>query len=440
MKITEKRKLIRKIFRDLNKFEYVFSRDKNILENKIISNKPDDIDILIKRKDLKPILKVLYKHGYVGFHRITDNSRDVLLYNYKNITLPSINFHIDRLVKLPFIDYKYAKKSKLDSYVKVFDDTTKLIVLVTKDLFLTGILGGKKYSSSKKKEINKLLKKKDCEEGLDLFLTEHLGKSSSSKIITYLKNKKFNKIEKMRLNFKFKLLFNKPHSIKYFISNLWHFSIDALKKQPIFISFIGVDGSGKSTMINMLNKLLNRMNRKTKIIYMGRWAGHIIPIGFLSKRKSLSKMSLSMGELDSKKQKKLTHIINLILRELFFFLEYTLRFFFKLIPAKLSRKDIITDRYIYDVLIMKEKTFLMDFLYFIYPKPQKTFALYQDPKIIYRRKKELNPIELRRQQNILFSIKIKNRVKILSDKIPKSYERIVKNILLERNKKWYPFL
>ena len=202
-----------------------------------------------------------------------------------------------------------------------------------------------------------------------------------------------------------------------------------MDRRNTLIAIVGVDGSGKTTACNNIIEILGNTRQNYKFIYMGRWGGHVLPVSAIEK-----KIRNKGNILEFTKGKQ----IKRILRDLFYAFEYTLRLF-KLIWARKKNGFTITDRYCYDLLFVNNPTgFIKFFVKYVYPKPNLTFVLYNNPKIIFKRKGELTIEKLTQQQNILLNLKKIHKVK--TENIEKTTLSILKKILIKRNRSIYSFL
>jgi len=182
----------------------------------------------------------------------------------------------------------------------------------------------------------------------------------------------------------------------------------------LVISFMGTDGSGKSTLIKKLTKRLKKNYRKIKYL-------HLRPYLFLTDSSVVNTnphdQKLPLSQVES-----LIKILTCLWIYYFFFLK------------NLYKKNqlIIFDRYAHDLLIDKiryrfnlPKKFTQ-FILNLFPKPNLWIVLKAPIKLIEKRKKELSINELKRQMNeyINFSKKQKNTLLVDTEK------KIEKNILL----------
>jgi len=160
------------------------------------------------------------------------------------------------------------------------------------------------------------------------------------------------------------------------------------------IVFLGVDGSGKSTLIDTLSKSNQKKYKKI----------HFMPDYFRKKNKP---------SINPHKQSKRSEIFS-YLKIIYWLINF---YFFRLINFN-SKKIFIFDRYIYDVIIdplryritlsKKIKKIILKFSI----KPDVIFFLIGNPNKIYYRKKELKLKTITRLNNdyLIFSKKLNNKL------------------------------
>ena len=157
------------------------------------------------------------------------------------------------------------------------------------------------------------------------------------------------------------------------------------QNSSIIVSFMGVDGSGKSTLIELLKKKLKNKFRKIKYIHL---------------RPYLILLDKSTVQANPHKSKKTWPILLNFFRILYWLIIY--RFFFYLFGNN-SNQLIIFDRYAHDLMIdpIRYKFNLpiniTKFILNLFPNPNLWIVLNAPIKVLEKRKKELPTKELKRQ-------------------------------------------
>ena len=157
------------------------------------------------------------------------------------------------------------------------------------------------------------------------------------------------------------------------------------QNSSIVVSFMGVDGSGKSTLIELLRKKLKNKFRKIKYIHL---------------RPYLILLDKSTVQANPHKSKKTWPILLNFFRILYWLIIY--RFFFYLFGNN-SNQLIIFDRYAHDLMIdsirykfnlpINIAKFILD----LFPNPNLWIVVNAPIKVLEKRKKELPTKELKRQ-------------------------------------------
>jgi len=189
------------------------------------------------------------------------------------------------------------------------------------------------------------------------------------------------------------------------------------KNSPLVVSFMGVDGSGKTTLARKLNKY-----------FKGSMYLHLKPYILFKDRRTIVK--------DPHSENKSTTIFSLF-RLFSWFMSYKIFFF-----VNKKKKIFIFDRYAHDVIIdpIRYKHNLpyniTNFLLNIFPKPDLWIYLKPSVKTLKSRKFELSEQELKSQikkystffrtkKNVLV-LNTSNQYKILTNKILKKINYIIK--------------
>ena len=186
------------------------------------------------------------------------------------------------------------------------------------------------------------------------------------------------------------------------------------------VSFIGVDGSGKSTLIELLREKLKNKFRKIKYV-------HLRPYLIL-----LDKSTVQPNPHNS----NVTWPILLnFFRILYWLIIY--RFFFYLFTNK-SKQLIIFDRYAHDLTIdpIRYKFNLprkiTNFILNLFPNPSLWIILNAPIKVLEKRKKELPTRELKKQirSYLNFAKQRKNSIVVnTNNSVQSSLSLIIKKIV-----------
>ena len=189
--------------------------------------------------------------------------------------------------------------------------------------------------------------------------------------------------------------------------------------RSIVISFMGVDGSGKSTLIELLRKKLKNKFKKIKYVHL---------------RPYLILLDKSTIQANPHKTKKTWPILLNFIRILYWLIIY--RLFFYLFANK-PRQLIIFDRYADDLMIdpIRYKFNLPNritkFILNFFPNPSLWIVLNAPIKVLEKRKKELPTKELKKQIRIYlnFAKQRKNSIVInTNNSVQSSLSLIIKKI------------
>jgi thymidylate kinase len=189
--------------------------------------------------------------------------------------------------------------------------------------------------------------------------------------------------------------------------------------RSIVISFMGVDGSGKSTLIELLRKKLKNKFKKIKYVHL---------------RPYLILLDKSTVQANPHKTKKTWPILLNFIRILYWLIIY--RLFFYLFANK-PRQLIIFDRYADDLMIdpIRYKFNLPNritkFILNFFPNPSLWIVLNAPIKVLEKRKKELPTKELKKQIRIYlnFAKQRKNSIVInTNNSVQSSLSLIIKKI------------
>ena len=168
------------------------------------------------------------------------------------------------------------------------------------------------------------------------------------------------------------------------------------------IAFLGTDGSGKSTIINIIQPLLNKAFHK-KVYYE-----HMRPNQIPSIARLLGKKEQFNGPVTNPHEKEPSKLLVSLIRWAYYMIDYTIGYYLKVFPTKAIRSCVwIFDRYYYDYLIDPKRgrvnlpQWILKLGQLIIPEPDIIICLGADAETIHNRKPELTLKEVERQVNAL---------------------------------------
>lgn len=176
-----------------------------------------------------------------------------------------------------------------------------------------------------------------------------------------------------------------------------------LKPPGMFITLLGPDGSGKSTLCSEIDSILKNQLFNQVRYYHGH--PELLPRLSTIRNKLLKKKHTNQTSQDLAIPVKEKGTPHTAIKGSLYVIYYTLDYFLSRIVFRFhrARNDlIIFDRYFYDYSIQPmwkkvPKWFLKICAFFI-SKPDLFVFLIADPEIIFRRKPELSPKEIEKQQ------------------------------------------
>lgn len=158
------------------------------------------------------------------------------------------------------------------------------------------------------------------------------------------------------------------------------------KPSGLVISFLGPDGSGKSTVIDMLIR--------ENLPFKGEEYFHLKPI---------KKTSIDHGVVTNPHASPPYSKLKSYLKLFYFIYQYNLGWFKNIKPLRNQSVLVIFDRYFDDMLVDTRRyryggsVKIADFARLLIPKPDLFFILTADAEVIFDRKQEVAFIELERQ-------------------------------------------
>lgn len=189
------------------------------------------------------------------------------------------------------------------------------------------------------------------------------------------------------------------------------------------ICLIGVDGSGKSTIVQKLCDEFRSKNINAQTYYFG-WQPFLPTTRLLSR--IFRKNNYRITEDFNKKNKKFSFLQEITL--CYFFLEYFMRY----VSIK-SSPVLIFDRYFYDIYAhysYAERSLLFPLLLRLFPRPHNLFVFDVPTQIAHQRKPEMeySLVEAHRNRYLALAKKLKARVLSTNEPIQVTISTIMEAI------------
>lgn len=366
---------IKRIFRLLIEAEtpFLVLRRHDFVKN-TEKEPPCEIDLLTLSPALKQIKQIMrtagyapvYGPGHAGFSKRIGTS--FLAFDFQTDSVTERN--------IPCMTYAEAVgHAETVEGVSLLEGPELVFHLLTHTLL------NRKFFDAEDKEtiLNKMA---TCRKhALTARLAKCFGRAQAERILYFVKTRQFRKLENKNGKYLWLIILRRPAMIKHLLSYMkWR--IRKRLRVGSIISFIGLDGTGKTTMARELVKVLNEHGEHAQYIYMGRQKAHALPLESMARRAGVSKIE-AKGKEPSR--------FYLLARQFAYYSDYLARFVFFILPVILRGRHIVCDRYAYDFCqdnyCGKTYWFLARFLY---PKPGLLVFLTVPESTIINRKNEYN--------------------------------------------------
>jgi dTMP kinase len=175
-------------------------------------------------------------------------------------------------------------------------------------------------------------------------------------------------------------------------------------RKPILICFIGIDGTGKTTLANELVTRLNQHNIPAKYVWSRFEPQFVKPLILIDKTLFHQDKTTDEGykRYSSSRRKFLRRPIIRNLYEFILLFDYSAQLFFKVRIPLMNNINIVTDRYFFDTLVdlsvnlaysNKKLTSVLNFFKRLNPYPDIVFLIDIPEKIAFERKNDIPSIE-----------------------------------------------
>ena len=387
---------ITKVFNYLNENKIQYFIIEINKTKKEIQDLSGEIDVVIDKKDFYKVIKYLKKENWKSHYNFQVSG-------LKRIQLIKRDFLSNSFFKLDILNSFFHESNNkiysLEPFQQEFDVIQNRTYLKGFNLYLLSLL---KYSLEKKnKNLINIIEKIKEDDFLRTQLTSFVNNEITlNNFINKIKDKRYIKKHRASLKFDFfKKVFNFIN--RYIL----------LTKTP-FIGFIGLDGSGKSTIISIIQKEINLLDISCETVYMGH---KDFEFGFMKK-------------IQSKTNK--TIIDNLI-----YIVFWPVEIRTRINKALKTSNFILFDRHpsFEPLLPKKSKFILLNLLYkfisyILIPSPKITFFLTGNNFELWERKKEDSFIDYEKRVFDLKKIIKESSIKIFSTKTDVALNDSVNNI------------
>jgi thymidylate kinase len=303
-------------------------------------------------------------HNYIPLDAATDYRRDGYIYFSDDELLHNKQKWGDYWVASPAVEFKY---------------------LLTKKILKESV------SQNQKERLNILCHKL----GVDAhsISQELFGQTIGERVVAWITSEKWEifeaNIKKLRRSLFWHILKKDPlNPIRYWIPEIKRIWRRVRYPTGLFIAVLGPDGAGKSTLIQNLQREINRAFRNITIY-------HFRP-NIFRKQKFLDPVTNPHG-----KSPRSGIISNL--KSLYYFFDYGIGYFLKIRPSLVRSTLVIFDRYYDDILIdpyryrISNNCVYTRLIHKFIPKPDLYLFLSVSERLLISRKQEVGIQELRRQ-------------------------------------------
>ena len=201
--------------------------------------------------------------------------------------------------------------------------------------------------------------------------------------------------------------------------------MNQMRSRGFLICFMGIDGTGKTTLSKELVKSLRERGIECKYVYARHTPIILKPFMRVGRLLFLRGENMFENYSDYANTKRMAiernSFLSWIYQQILWF-DYFFQVFFKVKIPLIFSKNIVCDRYVYDTIITdlsmdmnysENKTIrLLDAIFRFFPKPDITFLIDAPEKIAYERKNDTPSIEYLRERRGTY-LNVGNRYKMV---------------------------
>lgn len=392
------RQFFERLIKNLNKINYCIVGDYKNLPNSI----EHDLDIWTDNQEgFLTVLKKTVKDSGFKFLLLnkTSNGFNSVLFKRENESI--IVLKLDILIDCSYKSFltlvgsnEFRKHRKHYKNIYVADEEIEALVHLLYPLLEWGEIKEKykfEIKQNFKSELFKNTLSKLFGKGQALLLLSHIEKENWKKIEAL--QSKLRRLALVRFIFNYELT-----QFKKGILLLYHNLRRLMIPSGYYITFCGLDGAGKTTLINILNDLFVKV-LKNKKVYLGYWRPYVLPeIRELFGKKN-SKESLTKDTQSNVSSRQPKGVIISLFKLIYYWLDYVMGKF-KFLDIRNKGGFVLFDRHYLDMIVhpnrfeMNLPKFLLRFVYRLTPKSDLSFFFWASPEIIHSRKVEFSKNEI----------------------------------------------
>lgn len=244
-------------------------------------------------------------------------------------------------------------------------------------------------------------------------------------------------LEKLNPKFKLSKRFSLIFSGKF--NRALRVAYKIIKPAP-YIAFVGCNGTGKSTTTKRVRDMLEGQKLQVGTLYSGRFrtGSQILPINFFARFLKPSRIERGKNHHKGEKRKNMREVrifdskILRITGPIVYYVDYLLRYIFKVYPLRVKSDIVITDRSFIDIFNSPNLSPTVSRVLFkLMPNP-RYILLYNDPEVLNKRRPEFQLKHIRKQLEIysqfddLYIMKVKTEKPEVINDIVEGLHKVIR--------------
>ncbi|MDA3798344.1 MAG: hypothetical protein PF692_04600 [Kiritimatiellae bacterium] len=371
-------------------------RDKFVFLDKLT-----ELDILISEKEIDRAQDVLSGQGWFFYRNNKFLSHKYVAVKYYLNCLYILDIHISLIQNgLIYLDNSWFFLNSTEVEKNLYEPNEASYIY---HLVMHTILGKRKLSPKYFEQINSLALTDDQIEEIYTVAKAYDIDDVFRKVIPDMINVLSDVVEVKRFReiiFPRLVSHDRGYSWRKFVCLfLRTYGFIVGRGRGIVIAFVGPDGAGKSSFIEELSTQLIDFGLPVRQAYMGPWDRNKLFTSKVLEYYGANPNDIIVG-LDSVSGKvaRLVKLFKGLVRRYLYYFNVPLEFWFRylkyVLPQSRYGRIVLLDRYVYDIEVgyknkeIKNNKKIHRLITLLCPKPDITVLLYNEPKVIWSRKKE----------------------------------------------------